>query len=111
MPRSLILMAIEVTSLPDRARPISIRRILEAFSSLARPEILNSQRMILRSLCGLLAIGLVIGADSLLRSYKYYSRLVDARLASGYLTSRPVLYAAPRTIERGQKLTKRDLIQ
>lgn len=64
----------------------------------------------LRSLCGLLAIGLVIGADSLLRSYKYYARLVDARLASGYLTSRPGLYAAPRTLRVGQRLSREDLI-
>jgi penicillin-binding protein 1B len=45
-----------------------------------------------------------------LRSYKYYSRLIDARLASGYLTSRPGLYAAPRIIQPGQKLSRAELI-
>jgi penicillin-binding protein 1B len=52
-----------------------------------------------------------MGSDSFLRSYKYYSRLIDARLASGYLTSRPGLYAAPRVIQVGQKLSRADLIK
>jgi len=59
--------------------------------------------------CGLFALALVIGGDSLISSYKYYSRIIDARLASGYLTSRPGLYAAPRTLRAGQKLTRADL--
>jgi penicillin-binding protein 1B len=46
----------------------------------------------------------------LLRSYKYYSRIIDARLASGYLTSRPGLYAAPRTIQAGQSISRARLI-
>jgi penicillin-binding protein 1B len=49
--------------------------------------------------------------DTLLKSYKYYARIVDARLASGYLTSRPGLYAAPRTLRTGQGLTVHDLTQ
>ncbi len=64
----------------------------------------------LRSLCGLFAIALTMGGDSLLSSYKYYSRMIDARLASGYLTSRPGLYAAPRLLQVGQKLSRADLI-
>jgi penicillin-binding protein 1B len=36
--------------------------------------------------------------------------MIDARLASGYLTSRPGLYAAPRSIAVGQKLSRADLI-
>ena len=47
-----------------------------------------------------------MGGDSL-RFYKYYSRMIDARLASGYLTSRPGLYAAPRLLQVGQKLAGR----
>ena len=35
---------------------------------------------------------------------------MDARLATGYLTSRPGLYAAPRTLRIGQKLSHDDLI-
>ena len=52
----------------------------------------------------------VIGADALVRSYSYYSQIIDARLASGYLTSRPGLYAAPRVLQAGQKLSREKLI-
>ena len=51
-----------------------------------------------------------MASDSFLRSYKYYSGVIDARLASGYLTSRPGLYAAPRTIRAGQGFSQADLV-
>src|SRR6185295_15285603 len=38
------------------------------------------------------------------------SQIIDGRLASGYLTSRPGLYAAPRVLEPGQKLSREKLI-
>ena len=41
---------------------------------------------------------------TVLQSYIFYSRIIDARLSSGYLTSRPGLYAAARTLQAGQKL-------
>lgn len=41
----------------------------------------------------------------LIRSYRSYARLVDERLAHGYLTSRAGIYAAPRTLRAGQKVT------
>jgi penicillin-binding protein 1B len=37
--------------------------------------------------------------------YWHYSNVVDERLASGYLTSRAGIYAAPRVLRTGQKLT------
>ncbi len=46
----------------------------------------------------------------LLRSYQYYSSLIDERLASGYLTSRPGLYASPRTIRVGQGYSMVELV-
>ena len=58
----------------------------------------------------LFIITLAIGADSLARSYQYYSQIIDARLASGYLTSRPGLYAAPRVLQAGQKLSREKLV-
>jgi len=51
-----------------------------------------------------------IAADALVRSYIYYSQIIDARLASGYLTSRPGLYAAPRVLQAGQKLSAARLV-
>src|SRR5439155_23710158 len=55
-------------------------------------------------------LGFGIGSDSLLRTYNYYSRIINARLASGYLTNRPTLYAAQRLIRVGQGFSRDDLI-
>src|ERR1044071_1615359 len=43
--------------------------------------------------------------------YSHYSKVVDARLASGYLTSRAGVYAAPRVLRAGQRLTPERLGQ
>src|ERR1043165_385925 len=45
----------------------------------------------------------------LIRSYQAYARLVDARLARGYLTTGAGIYAAPRTLRRNQKITREGL--
>ena len=42
----------------------------------------------------------------LIRSYRAYAKLVDERLAHGYLTTRAGIYAAPRTLRVGQKWTR-----
>src|SRR5215210_1489178 len=84
-------MVIEVTSVPDRRRTVFGRRFI-------------------RLAIVLLIIASAIGADVLVRSYTYYSQIIDARLASGYLTSRPGLYAAPRVLQAGQKLSREKLI-
>jgi penicillin-binding protein 1B len=102
-------MAIEVTSLPATRRNFSLRRLTPSFH-FAHSNQLSNRRLVLRSVCALFAIALVAGGDALLGSYKYYSRIIDARLASGYLTSRPGLYAAPRILQAGQKLSRPDLV-
>jgi penicillin-binding protein 1B len=53
---------------------------------------------------------LAIGAGALARSYNYYAQIIDARLATGYLTSRPGLYAAPRVLQPGQKFSREKLV-
>lgn len=58
----------------------------------------------------LLVIGSTIGTNALIRSYSFYAQIIDARLASGYMTSRPGLYAAPRVLQAGQKLSREKLI-
>ena len=73
------------------------------------------RRSVLQSRCVrvgvvLLVIALTIGVGALSRSYRFYSQIVDARLASGYLTSRPGLYAAPRVLQTGQKLSREKLV-
>ncbi len=104
-------MSIEVTSIAPDGRRFSLRTIAATVRNHLPDSPLSSKQLVTRFAFGLLAFAAVAGADALLRSYKYYSRIIDARLASGYLTSRPGLYAAPRTIGRGEKLTKQDLIQ
>src|SRR5882762_2334967 len=109
---SLSLMAIEVTSVPDQRRFPSWRSLARAFHAFSHKDAGYSKRHVfIRSVCSLLAIALLAGGDSLVNSYKYHSRLVDARLASGYLTSRPGLYAAPRIIQRGQKMSVEALVR
>jgi penicillin-binding protein 1B len=103
-------MAIEVTSIPDPARIPSLRKLASNLSAWFYDDPLSNRRRLLRSLFGLLLLALMVGGDTLLSSYRYYSRVIDARLASGYLTSRPGLYAAPRSLQVGQKLSRADLI-
>src|SRR5260370_23400164 len=60
----------------------------------------------------LLVIGLLAvagGAVLLTNSYRSYAKLVDARLARGYLTSRGGIFAAPRTLRPGQKFSRDQL--
>lgn len=57
-----------------------------------------------------MAILLVVGIGLLVRSYISYSKLVDERLASGYLTSRAGIYAAPRRLRVGQSFTRDGLV-
>lgn len=84
-------MVIEVTSVPDRRRIVFGRRFIR----------LGFVLFMLAS---------AIAADALLRSYTHYAQIIDARLASGYLTSRPGLYAAPRVLQPGQKLSREKLV-
>ncbi len=100
-------MSIEVTSVPDRGQSLSLRRILDSLRSFnATP---GNLQLLLRAALGMLGIVTVLSADSLVRSYKYYSRVVDARLAAGYSHSRAGLYAAPRTLRPGDKLSAANL--
>ena len=84
-------MVIEVISVPDCRKIVFGRRVVRL-------------SVILFTLVA------ALGADMLLRSYTYYSQIIDARLATGYLTSRPGLYAAPRVLQTGQKLSRQKLV-
>ncbi len=84
-------MFIEVKSVPEPRRPFLQSRCV-------------------RSGAVLLVIALTIGVGALVRSYRFYSQIIDARLASGYLTSRPGQYAAPRVLQTGQKLSREKLV-
>jgi penicillin-binding protein 1B len=99
-------MAIEVTSVHER-RPA---RIIKGVGRVVRwrgasDTYLRKRRNIFRALTimGLLTIGAAVAF--LIYSYISYSKLVDARLAHGYLTSRAGIYAAPRMLRTGQALS------
>src|SRR6185369_10137231 len=83
--------------------------VIEA-KSLPDPRRSRVKRRFVRLGLVLFLIACAVGADAIARSYRYYSQIIDARLASGYLTSRPGLYAAPRVLEAGQKLSREKLV-
>ena len=78
--------------------------------SVHEPRRRRFRRRFVRLSVVLFVISAAIIADVFLRSYQYYSQVVDARLESGYLTSRPGLYAAPRVLTAGQKLSPEKLV-
>jgi len=84
--------------------------VIEA-KSLPDPRRIRLKRRFVRLGLVSLLIACAIAADAVGRSYRFYSQIIDARLASGYLTSRPGLYAAPRVLEAGQKLSHEKLIE
>src|ERR1051325_10963604 len=83
--------------------------VIEA-KSLPDPRRVRFKRRFVRLGLVLVLIVCAVAADAVARSYRYYSQIIDARLASGYLTSRPGLYAAPRVLEAGQKLSREKLV-
>ena len=103
-------MPIEVASVPDPRRVISMHRLAHFIPSLFRAAAFGKRSLAFRYLIALFLLLSVVGGNALLRSYKYYSRIIDARLAEGYLTSRPGLYAAPRSLQVGQKLSLERLV-
>ena len=103
-------MFIEVTSVPDTNRFLSPTWVVECAQSISEVVSRFRHRLILRFFVGVVATGLVFAADAFVRSYKYHARIIDARLAAGYLTSRPGLYAAPRELHPGQKFSREQLV-
>jgi len=67
-------------------------------------------RRLIRFSVLVIIVATALGGAALIRSYQYYSQIIEARLESGYLTSRPGLYAAPRVLQVGQKLSRDKLI-
>src|SRR5688572_26543105 len=86
-------MSIEVTSVPDLRGSARARR----------------NRYIIIA-AALFSMAFACTGDALVRSYNFYSQIIDARLATGYLTSRPGLYSAPRVLQPGQKFSIEKLL-
>src|SRR5215210_3429823 len=103
-------MAIEITSirekrrLPRLKRPALLKARREAERARRRTHILH----VVGITFGVAACAVLV---TLFYLYQSYAKIVDERLASGYLTSRAGLYAAPRTLRKGQGITRDRLIQ
>ena len=70
------------------------------------------RRALLIRLSALLSLGLLVVASSfVVLRYAEAARVVEERLAAGYLTSRAGLYAAPRVLRAGQKLSRERLAE
>src|SRR5260370_15857572 len=69
----------------------------------------RKRRFVLRAMLVAVLLAVVGGAVLLVNSYRSYAKLVDARLARGYLTSRGGIFAAPRTLLPGQKFSRAEL--
>lgn len=101
-------MAIEVTSIREKRRLPRLRRT--AFHKVRE----QSRRarafgLFVKILSVTLAVAVGLGLVAVIYLYRTYANLVDERLASGYLTSRAGLYAAPRTLREGQGITRERL--
>jgi penicillin-binding protein 1B len=71
----------------------------------------HKRRRIIRFILFLfIALG-VSSFVSALYSYKHYAKLVDARLSAGYLMSRAGIYAAPRVLRVGSRMTPERLVE
>src|SRR5438552_604916 len=65
----------------------------------------NKAKRLFRITATTIAVVLISLTIFLIHSYRTYAKIVDERLAHGYLTSRAGIYAAPRTLRAGQKLS------
>jgi len=91
-------------------RPLS-RRARATFYEDEDVERIFTLKNILRVVGALTVVAVVATAAAFAYFYTHYSKVVDARLASGYLTSRAGLYAAPRTLREGQSMTAERLTE
>ena len=88
-------------------------KVLGPIARLQKPDRKGGRKSIVRKYVRLAFVALLLAIGCLtaffIHSYRSYAKLVDARLAHGYLTSRSGVYAAPRTLRRGQKLSSAGL--
>jgi penicillin-binding protein 1B len=76
-----------------------------------RPQFTKRIRRFARLTIAVFALALISLTAFFIHSYRSYARIVDARLAHGYLTSRGGIYAAPRTLRAGQKYSSKGLAE
>ena len=105
-------MAFEILSVPGRGPvPKKPRQLCQRYRGISPTRRHGRRRGFLICVSLLVLVTLATAAIALQQSYRFYSSLIDARLASGYLTSRPGIYAAPRSITVGQKVSRDDFVR
>ena len=100
-------MTIEVKSVPDRHHGFSFRTVRLRLRAAIRT---GRNKFVPRLLTAAFILVAAAITYTLFNSYRYYSQIIDARLAHGYLTSRPGLYAAPTTLRPGQGISADQLV-
>src|SRR5258707_11874045 len=74
-----------------------------------RSALAQAPRRKVRALLLIFFLALISFGAFLTHAYRSYAKVVDQRLARGYLISRAGIYAAPRTLRAGQKLSPNGL--
>ncbi|MCA1591168.1 MAG: transglycosylase domain-containing protein [Acidobacteria bacterium] len=103
-------MTIEVTSVQPkrrwpRRRPVAATELRERAAHARR------LKRLFQLFAAIVVILIVSAACIVGYFYSYYSKIVDERLASGYLTSRAGIYAAPRVLRAGQNISRERLVE
>ncbi len=101
-------MAIEITSVHKPRRLARLRRSREVREQVERT---SRRTLILRVALGLAVVVCTLTLVTFIYCYQTAAQLVDARLASGYLTSRAGIYAAPRVLRPGRQVQRERLIE
>jgi penicillin-binding protein 1B len=92
----------------SRARPRASQARANAVST-RLPRARYYFKQALRIIFAITIVTVISTAAAFAYLYSHYSKVVDERLASGYLTSRAGVYAAPRVLRAGQRLTPEQL--
>src|SRR5215472_13018308 len=93
------------------SRPSSLAaRFTRPARSIWRAFSVGKHRFLLRFAALTVIASSATASITLIQSYRFYAAIIDARLANGYLTSRSGIYAAPRVIVPGEKISVTDLI-
>jgi len=95
-------MAIEIVSVHESFREKVKRVINRVFAVLWN----RKTKFALKVFALTASIAIIVAVYFFTNSYSSYAQIIDERLARGYLTSRAGLYAAPRKLRVGQKISR-----
>jgi penicillin-binding protein 1B len=102
-------MAIEVVSVHEPFREKAKRFFKNIVNRVAGILSRRKIKFVLKVFAVLAVITTTVAVYFLTSSYNSYAQIIDERLARGYLTSRAGLYAAPRKLQAGQKISIENL--